>query len=100
MTLRRRLFWLWIVASCAWFVSWLIFILATCEFRHFPSNEPSNLYLWQCRFSEWMIQVRFFTVWDYGSIILYAVSVPLAVLILGLGTLWAIDGFKGSTTSN
>jgi hypothetical protein len=41
-----------------------------------------------------MTQVQNFTFWDYASIGLVGLAVPVATLVVGVGILWAIDGFR------
>jgi hypothetical protein len=102
MNFRRGLFRAWLVASGAWIVGWFFYIWATCDLKHVPGQEPANLYVTLCYtgFGGWMTQVQYFTVWDYLSIALSGVAVPIAAFVLGVCILWTIDGFRANQKSN
>jgi hypothetical protein len=101
MNLKRGLFRVWLVASGVWVAGWLIYIWATCDLKHVPGDEPPNQYVTVCytNFSGWMTQVSYFTIWDYGSIALSALAVPVGAFILGFCAFWAANGFKGDQKS-
>lgn len=96
MNLKRGLLRIWLVASGMWLVGWFLYIWATCDLKHVPGDQPDNSYVTLCYtgFSGWMTQVRYFTIWDYASIILSGIAVPVAAFILGICTFWAAAGFK------
>jgi hypothetical protein len=45
-------------------------------------------------FHSWMKQIHYFTFWDYASLVASGISVPIAMLILGIAVSWSIDGFR------
>jgi len=84
--LKRGLFRLWIVVSLVWVAGWVGYIRATCV---------TIVYREYCRtglFGEWLSPLPF-TLWNYANIAAVAVGVPVAILVLGVGLLWAGDGF-------
>jgi hypothetical protein len=96
MNLRRGLFRLWLVASCAWCVGWLIYFGHTCQPR-------ANVPLIYCRLlllNDWVHHSENFTVDDYLNITLSGLAVPVAAFILGLAGLWAVEGFKTRSKPN
>ncbi len=104
MNLRRGLFRIWLVGSCAWFFGWLIYIWETCQQRIIPGDsEHWKQYQTFCRislFDDWTKQPQFFTVWDYLNLAASGLALPIAALILGLAGLWAAAGFKARKDPN
>jgi hypothetical protein len=99
MNVRRGLFRIWVVSSLFWLAGWLLYVRATCETKYLPGSAqgaPWKEYVKFCYtgFGEWMTQVQNFTFWDYASIGLVGFAVPVATLVIGVGILWAIDGFR------
>jgi hypothetical protein len=80
---KRRLFWAWVVASLAWFGGWLAYINKSCVAE--APDEPEWCYT--NLFSGSMTSQ--FTIWDYASIVLSGLAIPVAVLIAGLA-IWGI----------
>ena len=76
-----RLFWVWIVASLAWCVGWLMYLRTSCI-----AEDPVE--------PEWCYTNLFgssmsndFTIWDYVSIGLSGIAVPVIVLVAGVAIL-------------
>jgi hypothetical protein len=82
---KRRLFWVWVGATLAWFGGWLAYISKSCiaEAPDEPEWCHTNL------FSSSMTSQ--FTIWDYASIALSGAAIPVAVLVAGV-TIWS--GFR------
>src|ERR1700738_287001 len=86
---KRRLFWLWIVASLAWFGGWLAYISKSCIAE--APDEPEWCYT--NLFSASM--TSHFTIWDYASIALLVAAISVAVLIAGVAVWW---GFRSDNS--
>jgi hypothetical protein len=79
---KRRLFWVWLVASLAWCGGWLVYVRKSCV-----AEDPVG--------PEWCYTNLFsgsmssdFTIWDYGSIALSGAAIPIAVLVAGVAIWW------------
>ena len=96
MNLKRGLFRVWAIAGVVWLLAWFLYIWSTCDLKHVPGDQPENSVVMLCYtgFSGWMTQIRYFTVWDYVSIVLSGLAVPVGVFILGFCAFWAAAGFK------
>lgn len=85
----RGLLWAWIVASLVWLVGWLIYVWKTCS----PGLEGDTCYtsLWSA-FQDRQTLPE--SIWDYATIVMSGIIVPVAALILGAAVLWAVGGFR------
>jgi len=82
---KRRLFWIWIVASLAWFGGWLMYIRQSCV-----AEDPTEpVWCYTNLFSGAMS--NHFTIWDYASIALSGAAIPVAVLVVGIATWWSFQ---------
>jgi hypothetical protein len=101
MNLRHGLFRTWLVGSLVWFCGWLFYVWYTCEDRIIP-GDPGHYHTF-CRtslFDDWETQPKDFTFWSYLSILGSGLALPLAAFVLGLGFLWAAEGFRAGKKSN
>jgi hypothetical protein len=90
MNLKRGLSRIWIIASLCWLAGWFVYVWRTC-------TQPVELEITYCYtnlFSVWQAPIHHFTIWHYTYFILSAISVPIAMLIIGLAVWWVVSGFR------
>jgi hypothetical protein len=75
---QRRLFWVWIVASLAWLGGWLAYVRMSCVAEDPVGPEWCYTNLFSSSMS------NDFTIWDYLSIGLSGIAVPVALLVAGV----------------
>ena len=96
----RGLLRLWILATPLWVLGWLWYVRATCiDLIPITASESSKQYVKLCytNFSGLRTPVPDFAFWEYASIGGTAIGVPVAVLLLGVGVLWASEGVGGGS---
>ena len=93
MNLRRGLFRCWLVVSGVWLVAYVWYLWAHCWYL---SDDTAMCWL---GYSDWAKPISYFTLLDYVRLIAIALGVPIAALVLGAASWWAIIGF-GHQNSN
>ena len=72
---------MWILASLAWFGGWLVYVRMSCVAEDPVEPEWCYTNLFSSSMS------NHFTIWDYVSIGLSGIAVPVAVLVAGVAIL-------------
>ena len=89
LNLRRGLLRACIFASAVWFCGWLGYVWVTRS-----TLDPEHVYYYTTPFNEWQSSGPL----SFGNcvgIFVTGISVPIAMLILGIGVFWVVAGFKG-----
>lgn len=98
MNWKRGLFRVWAILSVVWMAGWIFHIGHSCQRVLWPGTSDEYHLMCHTDFGEWLKRYDTFTIWDYGSILIYGVSVPLSALAIGAAICWAKNGFKISPT--
>jgi hypothetical protein len=86
----------WAVITMVWLAGWAVYVGHGCDYIRTPvQDKVYSLYL-MCPtslFDDFMVRPRYFGFREYAQLIGTGFGPPLAALLLGMGTRWAVRGF-------
>jgi hypothetical protein len=81
----RRLLGLWILFTTSWFAAWGAYTMSTCSLESVRERPPGPLStMCQIDFSGWATQYHYLTIWDYATLVVSGITVPIGILALSL----------------